>query len=220
MRKYEVTITGSTALLMHWDNVEWSDQMDAWKNDASNKKDSRAGDDRTPAWRWLGSCYHDGKHITVPADNLMRSFMEGGAMVPVPGGRSGKTFKAQTQSGMMVNESDWPILVGGQPIDYAAVKKLRDEKDFAAHKEAANRLGFGLFIKRAKIGTSKHIRVRPRFDAWQLRGTVSVWDEQITDTVLGDVLKYAGQYKGLCDWRPGGKTPGAFGMFTSAIKKI
>ena len=116
MRKYEVTLTGTTPLLMHWDNIEWADQMDAWKNDPANRKDSRAGDDRSPAWRWIGSCYHDGKHITIPSDNLMRSMMEGGAMVPVPGGKNGKTFKAQTQSGMMVSESDWPVLVDRKSV--------------------------------------------------------------------------------------------------------
>ena len=29
MRKYQVTITGSTPLLMHWDNIEWADEMKA-----------------------------------------------------------------------------------------------------------------------------------------------------------------------------------------------
>ena len=220
MRKYEVTLTGTTPLLMHWDNIEWADQMDAWKNDPANRKDSRAGDDRSPAWRWIGSCYHDGKHITIPSDNLMRSMMEGGAMVPVPGGKNGKTFKAQTQSGMMVSESDWPVLVGGSPISFSEIAPLMKVVDFADHKAAADRLGFMLFVKRAKVGASKHIRVRPRFNEWSARGTVTVWDKQITDAVLADVLSYAGQYKGLGDWRPGGKTPGAFGMFKAEIRKV
>ena len=220
MRKYEVTLTGTTPLLMHWDNIEWADQMDAWKNDPANRKDSRAGDDRSPAWRWIGSCYHDGKNITIPSDNLMRSMMEGGAMVPVPGGKNGKTFKAQTQSGMMVSESDWPVLVGGSPISFSEIAPLMKVVDFADHKAAADRLGFMLFVKRAKVGASKHIRVRPRFNEWSARGTVTVWDKQITDAVLADVLRYAGQYKGLGDWRPGGKTPGSFGMFTAEIRKV
>lgn len=220
MRKYEVTLTGTTPLLMHWDNIEWADQMDAWKNDPANRKDSRAGDDRSPAWRWIGSCYHDGKNITIPSDNLMRSMMEGGAMVPVPGGKNGKTFKAQTQSGMMVSESDWPVLVGGAPILFSEIAPLMKVTEFAEHKATADRLGFMLFVKRAKVGASKHIRVRPRFNEWSARGTVTVWDKQITDAVLADVLRYAGQYKGLGDWRPGGKTPGSFGMFTAEIRKV
>ena len=98
-RRFTVTLTGKTPLLMHYDNIAWADTMEAWKSDPGNKKDSKAGDDRSPAWRWLGSLYHDGKAIAIPSDNLMRAMMEGAAMVPVPGGKSGKTFKAQSQSG-------------------------------------------------------------------------------------------------------------------------
>lgn len=220
MRTYEVTITGKTPLLMHWDNIEWADAMAAWKDDPKNRKTSKAGDDRTPAWRWMGSTYHDDDFVSIPSDNLMRCMMEGGAMVPVPGGKMGKTFKAQTQSGMMVNEPYWRLSAGKGPIAMDSIRPLKDESDFALHKEAVSALGFSLFIKRAKIGASKHIRVRPRFDQWSATGTVSVWDEQITEAVLSDVLTYAGQYKGIGDWRPGGKTPGAFGMFGAEIRKL
>lgn len=220
MRRYEITISGQTPLLMHWDNIEWADRLDEWKNDPGNKKNSKAGDDRSPAWRWVGSMYHDGAHVAVPNDNLMRCLMEGGAMVPVPGGKSGKTFKAQTQSGMMVAEPFWPVLIDGAAVPMSAINPLLKVEDFGKHKEAVSALGFRLHVKRAKIGASKHIRVRPCFDRWEVRGTVSVWDDQITERVLADILRYAGQYKGLGDWRPGGKTPGSFGMFEAAVKEV
>lgn len=220
MRRYAITISGQTPLLMHWDNIEWADRLDEWKNDPGNKKNSKAGDDRSPAWRWVGSMYHDGAHVAVPNDNLMRCLMEGGAMVPVPGGKSGKTFKAQTQSGMMVAEPFWPVLIEGAAVPMSAINPLLKVDDFGKHKEAVSALGFRLHVKRAKIGASKHIRVRPCFDRWEVRGTVSVWDDQITERVLADILRYAGQYKGLGDWRPGGKTPGSFGMFEAAVKEV
>ena len=220
MRRYEITISGQTPLLMHWDNIEWADRLDEWKNDSGNKKNSKAGDDRSPAWRWVGSMYHDGAHVAVPNDNLMRCLMEGGAMVPVPGGKSGKTFKAQTQSGMMVAEPFWPVLIDGAAVPMSDINPLLKVEDFGKHKEAVSALGFRLHVKRAKIGASKHIRVRPCFDRWEVRGTVSVWDDQITERVLADILRYAGQYKGLGDWRPGGKTPGSFGMFEAAVKEV
>lgn len=37
IRQYSVKLEGLTPLLMHWDNIEWADQMDAWKSDPSNK---------------------------------------------------------------------------------------------------------------------------------------------------------------------------------------
>jgi hypothetical protein len=219
-RTYAVTITGKTPLLMHADNIDWADSMEEWKNSPANKKGSKAGDDRSPAWRWLGALYHDDNILVMPSDNLQRCFMEGGAMVPVPGGRSGKTFKSQSQSGMMTGEPVWPLLVNGKTVAMDKINKLRDTEKFAKHKEACAQFGFMLFVKRAKIGQSKHIRVRPRFDHWSTAGTLVVWDDQITADVLTNILEYAGNYKGLGDWRPGGKTPGPHGMFTAEVKAL
>ena len=215
-----MTLTGKTPLLMHSDNIEWADFMEDWKNDPANKKNSKAGDDRSPAWRWIGSVYHDGKHVAIPQANIMRSLMEGGAMVPVPGGKSGKTFKSQTQSGMMSVEPFWLLSIDGALIQWTDIEVLQAEDSFKAHRETARRLGFDLMVKRAKIGSSKHVRVRPEFAAgWKASGTLAVWDEQITEVTLGQILEYSGQYKGLGDWRPGGKTPGPYGMFEASIKK-
>lgn len=222
MKTYNVTITGKTPMIHHWDNIEWSDEMKAWEADPANKKTSVKGDDRSPAHRWLGGLYHDGTVVAVPQDNIMRCLMEGGAMVPVPGGKNGKTFKAQTQSGMLVGEPFWPMLVPGpsapRQIPVAPILALKHEPDFLIHKDTAKKFGFELFVKRAKLPQgAKHVRVRPRFSEWSISGTIIVWDDQITKSVLADILKYTGLYKGLGDWRPGGKTPGPHGMFTGTI---
>jgi hypothetical protein len=219
-RKYRIQIQGIQPLLMHADDISWADQMDAWKVDKDNKAGSKAGDDRSPAWRWIGNLYQDGKQITVPTDNIMKSLMGGGAMVLVPGGKMGKTFKSQTQSGIMPTSIGWPLLIDGKPIDYAPLKKLIGNKDFEAHKKASQAAGFDLYLKRAKIGSSKHVRVRPRFETWSAVGELMVTDDQITTAVLSDIFETAGIYKGIGDWRPGGKTPGSFGMFTAVVKEI
>lgn len=220
MKRYSVTLKGITPLLLHRDNIEFADEMAAWRNDPHNKKLSKAGDDRTPAFTWLGCLYEDGGTIAMPADNLMRCFMEGGASVPVPGGKNGKTFKAQTQSGMMTAEAAWPIQVRGKEIVSDELYALRKEMDFEKHKAAAEKCGFSLFVKRAKIGASKHIRVRPKFHEWTLRGNVDVWDEQITTDALVSIMQYAGDYKGLGDWRPSGRTPGPHGRFRADVREV
>ena len=219
MRTFQVMLTGKTPLLLHNDNIEWADFMEGWKNDPANKKGSKAGDDRSPAWRWLGCVYHDGKNLALPQANIMKSLMEGGAMVPVPGGKNGKTFKSQTQSGMMSVEPFWALLVNGKPVAWSAVEALKNVDSFAEHKAKTRALGFDLLVKRAAVGASKHVRVRPQFAAgWQAVGSIAVWDEQITDRALADIFEYAGQYKGLCDWRPGApKKPGPYGTFEATI---
>lgn len=49
-------------------------------------------------------------------------------MVPVPGGRSGKTLKAQSQSGCGVSSPYWPLLVTATIAKVvSAVKQIRRE---------------------------------------------------------------------------------------------
>lgn len=217
MRTYSITLTGTTPLIMHSDNIEWADRMDQWRENLENNTDTKKGDDRRPGFRWLGALYHDGSKIVIPGGNIMRCIMEGGTMVPVPGGRSGKTFKAQTQSGCQVSGECWPLLVNGKEIPIVSLLALSDESDFSKHKAAVTDLGFELFVKRAKIGQAKHVRVRPRFYDWSTVGDLIVFDKQITTEIIDRILGFAGRYKGLCDWRPGGRTPGQYGMFTAEI---
>ena len=194
--------------------------MDLWKNDPENKGLSKAGDDRTPGYRWIGYLYHDGNYVAMPQDNIRRCLMDGGTQVLVPGGKSGKTFKTQTQSGMMCETPYWSFFCNGQQIPMDQINALLGKNDYAAHVRAVQDMGFALFAKRAKIGTSKHIRVRPRFDEWSVEGNLLVWDDQLTLDVLAMILEYGGRYKGLGDWRPGAKTPGPFGIFDSEIEEI
>jgi len=219
MRKYQVTLTGMTDVLMHADNLIWREQIEAWRKDPLNKKKSKAGDDRMPAWSWIGYLYHDGKHIGIPSDNLMTCLRDGAAQVVISGK---KTFKSQSQSGMLVNEVLWPITrPDGELVEWAPIEALVNDPDFEKHQKVALENGFELFIKPAKIGQAKHVRVRPRFSQWTCTGTITVFDDMITKAVLEQILFSAGNYCGLCDWRPKSpKAPGQFGKFSTTIKEI
>ena len=204
---------------MHHDNLSWCEVMKKWASDPGNRSGSVAGDDRSPAWRWIGNLYAEGGLIVMPSDNLMTVLREGGKRCPTGKGQS--TFKAQTQSGIVVDQSSWPILVAGKQIKYATLEKLINDADFAAHEKAVEALGFSLFVKRAKIGAAKHVRVRPRFDSWACQGTVTVFDEMITTVTLQNILTFAGNYAGIGDWRPSSpKSPGSFGKFTVELKEV
>lgn len=217
VRVYDIEIIGQQPLLMHADDIEWADKMEEWKNDKDNKKKSKAGDDRTPSYRWVGYVYLDAGKVVIPTENIMRAMMEGAAMVPVPGGRSGKTFKAQSQSGILPVGAGWPLIIDGEELAFGKIEKLKGIETFADHVAAVQELGFRLLVKRARIGQQKHIRVRPMFVDWSARGSVMVQDDQITESVLADILSCAGTYKGLGDWRPGSKTPGTYGTFASKV---
>jgi hypothetical protein len=217
MKTVHVKIKGLTPLLMHADNIEWADSMDEWRNDPANKAKSKAGDDRTPAWRWLGSLNTDGEIVTIPSEYIMRCLMEGGAQVPT--GRGKTTFKSQSQSGLLCPEFHWPLLLNGSAatVSMQQINALKEFNHFVEQSEGVKKLGFSLFVKRAKVGQSKHIRVRPRFDSWATEGDITIIDDAITIKVLQQILTISGRYKGLGDWRPGGKTPGQFGMFEATV---
>lgn len=219
MQNYEVRLEGVAPLLMNSDDIAWRGQLDKWLRDPENKRTSKPGDDRTPAWKWLGCCYHDGKQVGVPSDNLMTALREGGAKVPT--GRKGQTYKRQSQSGLIVDQMLWPIHTTKGAVKWDDIASLRDEPSYEAHEEAVKPLGFWLFAKGAKVGTSKHVRVRPRFDAWSCAGNITVVDETITEDVLRLILEMAGIYCGLGDWRPSSPSkPGPFGRFNATVRRV
>ena len=220
MKRYEVTLKGETPLLMHHDHLAWDGLLKKWQLDPGNKKASVAGDDRSPAFRWIGYLYRtfDKKFAAIPSDNLMTALREGGAKCPT--GKGQQTFKAMTQSGLVVDQAEWALIDPrtGKPYSVDGVDDLIKEDEFVKHEAWAEKRGFELFAKRAKVGQNKHVRVRPRFDHWAAAGSITVMEPRITSDVLENILKHAGAYSGLCDWRPSSpKSPGSYGRFSVEV---
>lgn len=221
MDRYQITLEGETPLLMHHDNITFNERIREWQRDPANRRLSAAGDDRSPAWTWLASLYHDGQWIGMSSDNVMTMLREGGAKVPT--GVKNETFKRQTQSGIVPEEICPPLFVNGSRVDVRPFLELEGEDDFAVHMQAAEDAGFELLVKRAKVGTSKHIRVRPMFRKWALVTTLLVPDPQesgLTKDVLQKILAKAGALCGLGDWRPSSRTPGQFGRFKATVEPV
>ena len=215
LRRYEFTLAGRQPLLMHADDVEAADELEAWRKDPDKRKASKAGDDRSPAWTWQSYCYTDGEHLAWPAENLMVALRSAGAQLIL---KKQKTFKEMTQSGLIVETEFAQLLVKGKPIPLAALKEMRD-KSFSEQSKHAAKLGFRLWAKRARVGQAKHVRVRPRFDEWSMRGVIVVVSPEITAEILTQLFTLAGNV-GTGDWRPGCRTPGVYGQFDAALKEI
>ena len=218
MKQYEIVLNGLTPLLMHNDNLAFTEKIKRWCQMPENKANSIAGDDRTPPWTWIGYTYHDGKHFGINSDNLMTMLREGATKVLT--GKGKETYKKQSQSGIMIDQQQWQIMIDEKPVPIKPIKDLIGNAEFAEHVEAAENLGFELLVKRAKIGRSKHIRVRPMFRNWQAVGSLSIIDEDIsgiTKDVLQTILNQAGAVCGLCDWRPSSGASGTFGKFQPVI---
>lgn len=219
MKHFRISLKGESALLHHFDNITWAETMSKWAEVPENRKVSVPGDDRSPAWRWIGNLYINAGKVCIPSDNLMTMFREGGAKCPTGTGKG--SYKRQTQSGIIVDQIGWDLHGSKGPIEAKPILALTEEDDFSAHEKVAEKLGFVLFVKRARIGNAKHIRVRPRFDEWSTSGTVTVTDETISQEILARILAAAGRYCGLCDWRPSSpKSPGPFGRFSAAVESV
>lgn len=219
MKRYKITLTGERDLLLHHDNIDFSERVKKWQKDPANRAKSVAGDDRSPAWSWIGYLYHDKKQLVIPADNLMTVLREGAKRVST--GKRGGTFKSQSQSSILINEEWWPLLINGISVPWSDIATLGDEEQFEVHQSEAERLSFELFVKRAKIGNAKHVRVRPRFQNWSCSGTVTILDDTITKDTLEMILSQAGRFAGLGDWRPSSpKSPGPFGTFTATLEEL
>lgn len=223
---YEFILSGLTPMLMHADDVPQQDELDKWRKDPANKNLSKAGDDRSPAWTWKTYCYagemDDGeRYLGIPADNIMAALRTAGAQIIL---KRSKTFKSVTQSGIVVGEFFCPLYVGQEDGGLKLIKASDIDAiggTFSEHVHACRKLGFDLYVKRAPIGKAKHVRVRPRFNKWEVRGSVQVVAKEITETILLQLFEIAGNYCGLCDWRPASpQSPGPFGKFQARLKRV
>lgn len=215
VRKARFTLKGITPLLMHADDVEAASTLDEWRKSPSNKNVSVPGDDRSPGWTWQTYIYKDETgNVAMPVDNVMVALRQAGAKMTL---KRQTTFKAITQSGLLMTDETLEFTNNGQQIPVAQFVEIRDEK-FTEQKKAVEKAGFELLIKRAKIGTTKHVRVRPMFRSWTVSGVIQIMAPEITLDSLVMLFDLAGDV-GLCDWRPGCKTPGRYGMFEATVSK-
>lgn len=215
MKQYNIRLTGRSPLIMHGQNLDFEEAVSKWQRSPAAKKTPK-GDDRHPAFKWIGYLYHDGENAVIPTDNLMTTFREGGTMVS-SGGKT--TFKAQTQSGARV-VTPATLLVGGKPCSVKRILSMCGELDFTAHRKAVSEAGFDLLLKGCKVGMARHTRVRPYFADWSCEFRLDVWDPTLTLEVLQQVWDNAGAFKGLCDWRPGSPKSGQYGTFDAEIRLV
>jgi len=213
---YDFVLTGTKPLLLHADNIDAADEVQAWQLDPTNKNVSVKGDDRTPPWRWTGYVYSDGEHFAMPSENVMASLRGAGAKISIPGKRG--SLKRETQSGIVPPDVFFKLLIDGQQVPERILAEVRG-MSFADQKKFVREYGFELWPKRAKVGQAKHIRVRPRIARWQVIGSVAIVAPEFTDARVQELFRLAGK-EGLGDWRPSSpKSPGPYGMFVAEVTK-
>lgn len=217
MASFSFELAGTTPLLMHQDSIDGADIVKAWRDDPQNKGMQRPGDDRSPAWGWIYCLYLDGDgKICIPSANLATGLMLAGGYLSAGKGR---TMKRSAAAGLFIPDEFLTLLVDGKEIDGSQFFDKLDESDFDGYRARCSKLGFELWAKRAKVGQSKHIRVRPRFNSWAVRGRIETILPEFTEEIVGQLFDITGKRIGLGDWRVGSpKSPGPFGQFAAKIK--
>ncbi len=217
MQSYSFKLTGVTSLLLHNNNIEERDRIEALRK---RMKGGKAGDDRSPAESWKGYLYvsEDTGNICMPAENLLACCLGGGVKVKV-GGK--ETLKTHSQR-IAFDRLDYDVYVNGKTIAAKGVEAITGE--FGEHASAVRDLGFRLHVKPATVGTSKHIRVRPIFSNWTISGSFDIEDDDanvLSLTALRDLFTAMGRLVGIGDWRPSSpKKPGQYGRFSAEVNRI
>lgn len=216
-QQYSFHITGITQLLLHNNNIEERDRLEAIRK---RMKGGKAGDDRSPAESWKGYVYvsDDSNNLCIPSENLLACLLGGGSKVKV-GGK--ETLKSHSQR-VMFDRVDYDLFVNGKTISKTDIDSISGE--FGEHAIHARKLGFKLHVKPCSVGTSKHIRVRPMFSGWSISGKFEIEAEDANIlglTSLRDLFNACGRLVGIGDWRPGApKRPGQYGRFSAEISRL
>lgn len=216
---YEFTLTGRMPILMHADNIDGADKVHAWRKDPQHKNTPK-GDDRYPPWAWSTYLYLDEEEgfIAIPHTLLTKMLVDAGKSFSMPGSR--KNLKGAVAALLQFERPFYPLLVNGKQIDYEALPPIVELETFAEQSEAVKKLGFVLDRKRASVGTSKHVRTRPRFHGWSITGRIRVdnSDGVLNKDTVEELFNFAGRFCGICDYRPGARSPGPYGTFGATLK--
>ncbi len=188
--EFTITLTGTTALLMH--NIRLADTLDpiAKKLKKISSKRTKTDDDHAELAQieFLGGLYLDpdvGPYI--PGENIQKCL--------VLAGRINKLGK-NVERGVFIDTDVNPLAYNG-PRDAEA---LWADENFR-HRSAV------------RVGTARVMRSRPMFRQWKCQAHGLLDTNQLNLDDLRSITVNAGAMIGIGDWRP------RFGRFTAEIEK-
>jgi len=177
------TIRGVSPLIVH--NGQLADPMNPIVKDIkrlTGKRDKTEADQEEIArLEWYGGLYLHNFAPCIPGEVLEATF----------GSAAKKKRKGQQVKAGLYCDGFFPIEYNGPRVP----DELWQQEDF--------RLTCGVRVQRARV-----MRTRPIFRDWAVSFTVTFNDSLLNPADITDLLAYAGENVGLCEWRP------KFGRFT------
>lgn len=181
----EATIAGVAPLLLH--NAQLADPMNEITRAIkaiTAKKTKKTDTDLEELARleFMGGLYLDGNgRPAIPGECVEGAIRDGAK----------KTRKGRDVQCGVLSDGVWPLEYDG-PADPAALWADARFRDYRG----------------CKVAKGIVMRMRPRFPEWRLTFQVAYHPEVVSVTALQEWLVTAGQFVGLCDYRP------KYGRFT------
>lgn len=191
MKKLKVTWKGTAPLLMH--NCQCVNPLNPisilLKKYTSKRKKTEEDLIKIADLEWEGSAYwREDIGLFIPAENV-EATIQGGA----------KQYRKGTDVEKYVRVEE-PYI----PLDYG--ENLTKEQLITDYRYRDTRM--------AVVQKSRVVRTRPRFDRWEIAFTLRYEETKMDLVDIVNAIEYAGQYVGLCDYRP------RYGTFTATVEEI
>jgi len=195
MKKYKITFTGVSPLLMH--SCRGANPLDPdvkYMKTITGKR-TKTDEDHMLLIKLeykLNAYFKDGIGFYIPA-NILEQAIIGGS----------KKIKLGKKMPTAIN-----IIDEYNKLEITAPHNLEQCSEMHEYMDVRY-----VVVNRAKI-----MRTRPRFDKWKVTFMLELDDSIINDDQLFESLNYAGSLVGICDYRPdkGGK----YGRFEVGIEEI
>lgn len=180
--KFSVTIEGIAPLVMH--NGQTADPLNAYakamKQISGKRKKVDADHENLAKIEWEAALYLD-RTKTPPQVNISGHVVEACIIGGAKRSKEGKDAKTA-----LFVDGDAKFLVNGKHVTLDDIKE-KEEFRLAAP---------------VKIGTSRIVRTRPKFDKWSATFTIEVLAGVSNAERVKAWVEDAGMFVGLCDWRP------------------
>lgn len=187
MTTYKATIEGFRPLVMH--NGRLADPLNEHTKalKAISHKRNKTDDDVIELARieFTGGLYFDQNEGPVlPADNLQACMIEGAKMR-----KNGPVFSTfvEVLPGELGDGDTF-----GYKLDYKGPRTVEELWASPAHR----------LTKGVRVGQSKVMRTRPKFDRWTCSFLIEVTEDGPTKEIVAEALNDAGRAKGIGDWTP------------------
>ena len=195
MKKYLVNIEGVTPLIMH--NAQGADPLNKYVKEMKPIQKKRTGKtdsdiEKLADLQFLCSLYWSDSlgGLYMPSENIQRMLLD-----------TAKTMDSRGARKQIVSVNCTHFL------GYPFMTKDRDNMEKLVADPQRR------YTKSVVVSRSRVVATRSIFHEWSVDVGIEIDNDTINPETVREWFEFGGRYKGLCARRPGGPTPGKFGMF-------